>query len=83
MYIDAISKSSFRLAVTTEEILEFVEEMSDRFPDYSDCEILEYASEFRDESGSVISADCILGRAVLHAYKWGAKSATKMWLTNR
>lgn len=82
MYIDAINPSKSTVAVTTEEILHFAEDMGESFPDYLDWEILENVSEYRDDTGRVIDADSILGRAVLHSYKHGAKSAIKFWLRN-
>ena len=67
--------------MTVEEVLNFTEELSDRFPDYSDREILESVSEYWTDSGEVINEDSILGRAVLHAYNFDAESALVMWFS--
>jgi hypothetical protein len=82
VYIDAITAGRCSSRMTTEEVLHFVEDMSERFPDYTDTEILEDASEYRDDTGEVIGYNSLVGKAVIHAYKWGADSAIKMWLTN-
>jgi hypothetical protein len=79
VYIDAIGNANaYRNPglTTVSEVLDFVEELADRFPDMLDGEILLSASEIRGED---IEYDSLLGHAVMTAYISDAETALNTW----